>query len=249
MFGYRSSQLPIPCNCGLENIHQLWDEEETQKCSNLGVRNHDNFPPFAFIPDENDINLSFYQEDSSGVYQPSRHWCIIGKITIDEGLSFARPAVQITTFFGEKVRVFFHLEGGSNPTYFCWEDLKVGNTMCIMYPERHIFLDLQDGIRQESPDHVMVFPASLEAVAAAVENISEENGALSCFVCGESDKKPLSCGRCKVVFYCGKACQTHHWKTDHKALCNHASKLQKLAHLDWKCWKGTWENFDIQDDS
>ena len=28
-----------------------------------------------------------------------------------------------------------------------------------------------------------------------------------------------SCGRCKLVKYCGKECQTQHWKSDHKQQC------------------------------
>ena len=42
-----------------------------------------------------------------------------------------------------------------------------------------------------------------------------------CGGCGlwqSGDRKFDRCGRCRRVFYCGKACQAAHWKT-HKAEC------------------------------
>jgi hypothetical protein len=42
-----------------------------------------------------------------------------------------------------------------------------------------------------------------------------------CANCGESAASLLACARCKLVSYCGKACQIQHWKAHfgHKALC------------------------------
>ena len=38
-----------------------------------------------------------------------------------------------------------------------------------------------------------------------------------CLQCGGPG--PLVCSRCKVARYCGKVCQTAHWKSSHKRSC------------------------------
>ena len=38
-----------------------------------------------------------------------------------------------------------------------------------------------------------------------------------CFQCGGPG--PLVCSRCKAARYCGKVCQTAHWKSSHKRSC------------------------------
>eukprot|EP00919_Chromeraceae_sp_WS-2016_P051495 GHVR01122085.1.p2 GENE.GHVR01122085.1~~GHVR01122085.1.p2 ORF type:complete len:123 (-),score=58.26 GHVR01122085.1:58-426(-) len=40
-----------------------------------------------------------------------------------------------------------------------------------------------------------------------------------CENCGRSLLNPKRCGRCQVVVYCNKTCQSIHWKT-HKLTCN-----------------------------
>lgn len=40
-----------------------------------------------------------------------------------------------------------------------------------------------------------------------------------CANCGTVDLPLHKCGKCKVTMYCGRPCQTQHWKADHKARC------------------------------
>ena len=40
-----------------------------------------------------------------------------------------------------------------------------------------------------------------------------------CGECGETGSNLLTCGRCKVIFYCNVNCQKKHWKGGHKEEC------------------------------
>ncbi len=40
----------------------------------------------------------------------------------------------------------------------------------------------------------------------------------TCALCGSATEKLLSCKKCRKVKYCGKECQTKHWK-EHKTVC------------------------------
>jgi len=45
-----------------------------------------------------------------------------------------------------------------------------------------------------------------------------------CNVPESSDFKLKECGRCHMVMYCSRDCQTKHWKEAHKAVCSNLSK-------------------------
>ena len=52
----------------------------------------------------------------------------------------------------------------------------------------------------------------------------------SCGNCGRSPDEGETfnhCSRCKVVPYCGRACQVHHWKNGHKQTCGAASEREE----------------------
>jgi hypothetical protein len=40
-----------------------------------------------------------------------------------------------------------------------------------------------------------------------------------CYTCGQCDKILMKCGKCILTSYCGKECQTIHWKLEHKYFC------------------------------
>lgn len=42
---------------------------------------------------------------------------------------------------------------------------------------------------------------------------------LSCANCKKQNTDLKRCGGCKKVFYCNAACQSNHWKTEHKQIC------------------------------
>lgn len=41
----------------------------------------------------------------------------------------------------------------------------------------------------------------------------------NCWYCGKMGIKMSTCSKCKLASYCGKDCQTKHWKQNHKFSC------------------------------
>ena len=172
------------------------------------------------------------------MYSPIRHWGLVGEIV--EVNFFIRPRVTIKTQYGETVLVNFHLETPS-PSFFTWDDLKPKRTLAILYAQNRTFMDMNKGVRQESPRTVMVFPCPLDSFMDEFQGyISVEKKAKACFYCGKletDDYKLLKCIRCKNVFYCGRNCQRPHWPK-HKKLCQHAPMLANLSTLDFSRFDG-----------
>eukprot|EP01083_Nonionella_stella_P146291 459961_1 len=234
MLEEKQNALPTPCRCGQINA---------RLCSEEGLNNHWNFPPFSYLPHENDLDEDYYAEDTEvHMWKPIRHWVLIGKIV--EISCFVRPRAQVESRFGESFMVHFYLEDANHPTFFKWEDLKPGRTIAIFYPYRHDFMDMTTGIRQTNADTVMVFPVSPAVLSKAFGSIHKMTNSLKndnlfryCIFCGtkaSTESQTIKqCSRCKEVYYCSTDCQRYHWKQSHKKLCRHAHILVKLAHIDF----------------
>lgn len=149
---------------------------------------------------------------------------------------FIRPRVTIKTQYGERVLVNFHLDTPS-PAFFKWEDLKPKRTLAIFYAVNRTFMDLNQGIRQENPRTVLVFPCPLDSLMDEFQGyVWVEKRAKACFYCGKlesDDHKLLKCIRCKNAFYCGRDCQSPHFTKSHKNLCRFAPMLANLSKLDF----------------
>lgn len=155
--------MEISCSCGAGSSPRSFFSEHnafSRPCPNGGLKNHRSFPPFADIPDDNELDEEYFGFDGIA-YSQTRHWCIFGEIV--DVITFVRPRVILKTRFGEEVGVHFHLHCDS-PDFFDWSDLKIGSTMGILYPYSHQFMDMSVGIRQEDSDTVMVFPSSLDSL-------------------------------------------------------------------------------------
>ena len=175
-------RLPFECQCLSTN--------NTRVCPGNGLRNHIKFPAFAFLPEENDVDESYDATEDGFMYSPVRHWALVGEI-VDTSF-FIRPRVTLETRYGEKVLVNFHLEGATKPKFFQWSDLqsRSSKTLVILYAVNRTFLDLNQGIRQESPNSVMVFPETfsnlnteLERYEHAYRRKQNQESAKVCFEC------------------------------------------------------------------
>lgn len=229
--------MAISCSCGARTSPESFFSEDrmvSRPCPNSGLKNHRSFPPFADIPDDNELDEE-YLGFNGIAYSETRHWCIFGEIVYD--ISFGRPRVILKTRFGEEVGVHFHLHCDS-PTFFDWSDLKIGSTMGILYPFSHQFMDMSVGIREENPDTVMVFPSSLDSLTKEVDIVAAHSSN-TCDLCGKGGSS--QCGRCKGPRYCSKECQLAHWSQGHKKLCKHWPLLQKLVAVDFTSFKGSYD--------
>ena len=61
----RPPRLPIECTCG--------DTSNGRRCTGKGLENHIHFPPFAYLPEENDIDEHYYESEDGFMYSPARH--------------------------------------------------------------------------------------------------------------------------------------------------------------------------------
>jgi hypothetical protein len=230
------SPLQRPCICG---------KVKGQQCAERGLMNHRNFSPYDYLYNVNDINDDCYL-DSPDLFTPTRHWALVGEIK-ECDMMCIQPQVLISTKFGETFPVHFYLHNGQTPSFFKWENLKPGSTICIFYPRRHQFLDLSEGIRQENADTVMVFPVSQEMLTQECCFLADYSPA-RCFGCGQQEKQLKRCSKCDLAYYCSRDCRQGHWKSSHKKLCAHYRMLSNLLNLDFSKFDGCVDwNFAIKE--
>ena len=76
------------------------------------------------------------------------------------------------------------------------------------------------------------------SVSSAVEQPSAKTHA-KCAYCEKTSGNLKKCGRCGSIQYCGKECQTKHWK-EHKTVCKSSSNTIASTHSSCAhCKKGT----------
>jgi len=225
-----------PCECGYNPHADNYYEPE--RCSvKLALRNHITFPSFEMMSEYDDPSMLYYEENNIGL-APSRHWATLIEITHD--LSFVRPGCSGMNQFGERISVHFYHDNDEKPVAFKWSQLKAGNTLAILYPEKKTFLDMSEGIREENLDACFIFNSSLINVQDEAQKMlknadreanANENEHSECFNCGVKAEKLSRCSVCKIANYCSKECQTKAWKDCHKNLCKQSDVLLRLAVL------------------
>jgi len=239
-----------PCECSYDPFKRNQTSEIKYQCSiKLALCNHITFPSFEMMTWLDDPSMIYY-ELNEYFLTASRHWATLIEISFIR--HFIRPECLGWNRFGEKIRVLFYHDKNETPTSFKWPQLKPGNTLAILYPEKKIFLDGSAGIRQENLDSCYIFESSLENVheeakrllcGADIEthlNIGAKE-LPECFNCGIKTEKLSQCSACRRAKYCSKECQVKAWKTRHKNLCPQSEVLLKLAVLpryDLKKTKG-----------
>eukprot|EP00961_Rhodomonas_salina_P098211 1321655-Rhodomonas_salina.2 len=249
MFAASSSPDLKQCACGYpetsRSTETLWSlmsgtvDQRRMQCGQKGLKNHVNFPSFADLPDENDIDLDYYSEDDTGYcFRPCRHWCYVAEIV--EAWKDVRYRIHTKTRFEESVLINFHLDDAIRPTFFEWDRLRSGHTICILYANARTFMDGNRGIRQEYSRNAMVFPVVLDALTREIDAIqySLARELSGCAVCGTEQPTLSRCARCHLVRYCSKECQTIHWRQGHNKLCAHSQMLKSLATLDFSKFDG-----------
>ena len=198
------------------------------------LQNQVNFPSFSNLPHENDVDLKYYRETSSGVtvFCRCRTWYFLAEITNDELAPFAFLRRRILVKDREdqdNIPIAFYPEFGC----FNYEVLKNGWTVIVMCAEQHNFLDLTVGLRVEDLDSIRVIKCGLNDIFALSTHCSKSKG--SCWGCG---KKPAAetlkkCGACKEATYCNRDCQVNDWKSRHKKWCKVLPDFLKLSSVKY----------------
>ena len=99
------------------------------------------------IADESDVYYT--SPDANRVVRPRIHWCFIAEIIAD--VSVVRPVYSVRDRDGKVTLVALYFD---NNVSFDSKYYRVGNTICVMYACKKIFMDGQQGIRVEEPECV-----------------------------------------------------------------------------------------------
>jgi hypothetical protein len=127
------------------------------------------FPSFEECPHRDGVPETYYSDKEDGVYRPIRHWCFLGEIT--HKLVFNRLCLTVKDRRGQEVSANFHLNSDGGPTFRTFTPgmsnfpnhpnipqplTEKGNTIAILYGQRHNFMDGSIGFRIEDADFVQV---------------------------------------------------------------------------------------------
>jgi hypothetical protein len=131
----------------------LWKREKPQRPGQLGdLRSPASFPGFIDLPDENEVNLDFYESSNRVTYRRRRHWCFLGEIM--DITMLLRLELELKDVNNKRIPLLFYTNGRGNELEP--EQVQKGYTVAILYPQRHAFLYCAPGIRLEDPRLIKV---------------------------------------------------------------------------------------------
>lgn len=152
---WRSSTNDIPSGLSSKDFDAwLWKEKSKMPSRDqtmgetpyANLRNDVTFPSFDALPEENGLDLRFFESEDGYSYHPRKHWCFLAEIVSIE--IFMRLRFYIEDKTKRKTSVSFYTDDRGRelkPSV-----LKEGYTVAILYPEQHGFLDMTVGIRHEN---------------------------------------------------------------------------------------------------
>ncbi len=199
--------------------------------------------PFYFplrLEDVDDINepsMSRYKE-VGWTMMPSLHWTFLFEVVEYQHVNISgRPEVLCRDVDGEMFKLIGYFEESINPRRNDEFDrclsphIKCGRTLALRYGEKKRFMDMTVGIRLED-SHVPfleVIPGSIKELLATADAMFESEASATCWSCGQTFHSLKACARCKCAKYCGKECQTAHWKLVHKTHCKLMESILELT--------------------
>ncbi|KAM0421208.1 hypothetical protein ACHAPT_010928 [Fusarium lateritium] len=260
---WRSSITDIPTGLSDDDFELwLWRQRKPSELQLADLRSESTFPAFEELPVDNSVGVEFYETTDGGYsYRPRKHWAFLGEITDMDALFRVRLIVEDKN--GQKLPVLFYTE--QRGIELDHSMLEVGNTVVILYPEMHGFLDMSVGIRHENPEVLKVFrittwssvidyianlrveqifPVSLENMLLLSDKVQTyatvADGMRTCQGCDKKAASLRTCAKCGFFWYCDKSCQTVGWKDKgHKEDC----KLLRDADLRG-LFRLKWDNFE-----
>ncbi|KAL8365076.1 hypothetical protein RB595_004069 [Gaeumannomyces hyphopodioides] len=221
----------------------LWREEKEipqEQPQHTDLRDEATFPSFNELPEENDLDLEFYESTDGFSYHPRKNWCFLAEIIEIE--NFLRLRFIVKDGAGHDTVVAFYTPSrGRELDPSC---IRKGFTLAILYAEQHGFLDMSTGVRLEDPTVLKIFPVPLRDLFTLSDKVQQYagvvNGERTCQGCGHKATTLSKCGKCTLFWYCDKECQTIAWKNKgHKADCKllRDQDLQMLLSLNKEGFK------------
>lgn len=214
--GNNNKGLPLD----LQRLHPTMSSKPIRP---VNVEDKLHFPTFRRLPEENDIDLTYYEERGFG-YSPAVHWCLL--VEIVEVIPWIRPMFNVKDLEGHKFLVAFHLDNNEEVASM---NIRVGRTMSISHAHQHQFADGQVGIRLEDASSVKSFNCDLASFMKIGEDLKKQSSL--CPVCNKSAE--LHCSSC-TLRYCSKECQVADWKSKHKKVCGAGQQIMAWGKFNWK---------------
>ncbi|KAK4207167.1 hypothetical protein QBC37DRAFT_239295, partial [Rhypophila decipiens] len=177
------------------------------------------FPDYAGLPDEQNIDPTFYRCGNGLRYTPQKNWCFFAQIVSIE--YFTRLVLTVKSGHRSNVRIAFYTDDEGRQVR---SQGQVGYTIAIMHANQHYFLDGSTGVRVEVPITVQMGDTET-----------------ACHGCDAQKTSMQKCGRCSMFYYCDKNCQTAAWNgKGHKKDCKIIKNcgLRAMFSLDWSHFDG-----------
>eukprot|EP00434_Breviolum_minutum_P042684 symbB.v1.2.038009.t1/scaffold5375.1/size55718/3 len=135
----------------------------------LALNDTRRFPCFEMLPEKN-APLNFW---------PPRHWCLMAEI--EHVRVSIRWRLFLRDFKGEEFMLHVHITDPVSTMRL--EDIKEGHTVAVICAEKHFFLDMTVGIRQDLADTIYVFRCGHKQLVKESVKLMAANKA--CFACGQ----------------------------------------------------------------
>ncbi|KAM0198329.1 hypothetical protein ACHAQI_012377 [Fusarium lateritium] len=135
----------------------LWCEKKSNNQQLIHFRDETAFPAFEDLPDEDNVDLDYFQTEDGFSYHPWRHWAFLSEIVNAEFLFRQRLLVRDGS--DQQIPIAFYTsQVGREITP---EMLKPRYTVVVLYAESHAFMDFSQGIRHENQKTLKVMTASI----------------------------------------------------------------------------------------
>ncbi|KAF5637189.1 SET domain protein [Fusarium sp. NRRL 52700] len=235
---WKTTADDIPQGLGSNEFEDwLWRREKASKADEQGLlRNQAAFPSFIQLPNETDVDESFFESKGGVKYQPRRHWCFLAEIM--DYVTLVRLQMEVKDVVGKTIPLFFYTD--SRGSEIAPSRLSKGYTIAVLYAQQHAFAFSEPGIRLEDPTLIKIFPLSLRNLLALSDRVlkfsKETNGMMICHGCEKQASSLKKCAKCSLFWYCNAACQKTGWvKKDHKGDCKllRDGDLKGLFFLNW----------------
>ena len=170
------------------------------------LRNDAAFPIYNSCPGDFEIGEGYYGSQDGVILSPTRHWCLLAEVL--ESAFYIRLRLLAGDKNGRHLIIAFHLE--TNDAGLNLQDFEKGNTVAILYPHRHKYLDGAMGIKLVALKHILPIPLSLSNLFALNDKVQAQNtpvdGKYACHTCGvrKETNQIQKCGKCGLFWYCDK---------------------------------------------
>lgn len=113
------------------------------------------FPYFSDTPWDHETTSRYHKKSRQGLIV-EHHWVLLAEVI--SFTTFVRQTLKVKDKSGKQINVYMYVD---NDKLFKEDRFKAGDSVAILYPFQHRFLDGQHGLRLEEPEHIKVWRRSL----------------------------------------------------------------------------------------